>query len=680
MTRRSVVLGLLGASLICGVTYFNDAVMRQTFLVGNHMPFSIYGAVIILVLCVNPLIMRASKRLALTGREIAVILALTVSVGCIPSSAMMRILPTCLILPHRFAQTEPAWKKEQVVELAPRQMLADLGEQPDEHLSNFVQGLGTPSRNISLTDIPWSIWTRTLSFWLPLYFSMWLALIALAVVVHRQWADHEHLPYPIAHFSKSLLVRDSIGHSSIFRDRCFWIGLAAVLSVHLLNYLNAWFPDRTFRVVTQFNLSPLARLFPTLQRGGGGGMFSSYCRIYFTAVGVAYLLATDVSLSLGLAPFLFFFTAGVGAKYGFSLARGAYLRASPVRFLMFGAHLGFFMMILYTGRRAYGQILRGMFGLHTKDMVPDHTVWAARVFVFSLGLFCFQLVAVGLDWQIALAYSLLCVMFFLIMGRVIAETGLFFFQPNWYPCVILTGLFGAQALGLETLLIVFLVTTLIVTEGREALMPYVVNSLKLVDSLDIPIGRVAFWTSVALLVGVAVAVPVTLYFQYNQGANMADQWACHVAPRFAFDEVIWLKSRLAGQDRLANAGAATGFSRLLAMEPGWNLIVAALIGMTLVVAFSLCRLRFPRWPLHPVLFLVWHGYSANCFAWSFLLGWLLKVLVTRYGGIGVYNRLKPMVFGVIAGDMLGGFVPLAFGFFYYWFTGEHAPVFSITPG
>jgi hypothetical protein len=37
MTLRAVILGLAGAAAICAVTYFNDAVIRQTQLTGKHV-------------------------------------------------------------------------------------------------------------------------------------------------------------------------------------------------------------------------------------------------------------------------------------------------------------------------------------------------------------------------------------------------------------------------------------------------------------------------------------------------------------------------------------------------------------------------------------------------------------------------------------------------------------------
>ncbi|MHC4501744.1 MAG: hypothetical protein ACYTFI_00435, partial [Planctomycetota bacterium] len=56
MTIRSVILGLLGAAAVCGLTYFNDHVMNQTMLVGNNMPYSVYGGLILFLLAVNPLV------------------------------------------------------------------------------------------------------------------------------------------------------------------------------------------------------------------------------------------------------------------------------------------------------------------------------------------------------------------------------------------------------------------------------------------------------------------------------------------------------------------------------------------------------------------------------------------------------------------------------------------------
>ena len=54
MTVRAVLLGLAGAAAVCALTYMNDFILRQTFLVGNYMPISVYGGLLLFLLVVNP--------------------------------------------------------------------------------------------------------------------------------------------------------------------------------------------------------------------------------------------------------------------------------------------------------------------------------------------------------------------------------------------------------------------------------------------------------------------------------------------------------------------------------------------------------------------------------------------------------------------------------------------------
>jgi hypothetical protein len=98
-----------------------------------------------------------------------------------------------------------------------------------------------------------------------------------------------------------------------------------------------------------------------------------------------------------------------------------------------------------------------------------------------------------------------------------------------------------------------------------------------------------------------------------------------------------------------------------------------------VLAFAALRLRWAKWPLHPVLFLVWSTWAGRDMSASFLGGWMLKLLVTRYAGAGWYQRLKPLMFGLIAGELLGGLVPMGIGFVYWLKTGLPPKVFNILP-
>ena len=138
MTRRSVILGLLGAAFVCGFCFFNDWVLRQTYLVGNNMPASLYGALILAVAVLNPLL----RRWSLSGRELAVIMALTLAGASIPGGGLVRTLVPTLVMPHHLQKTSPGWRANQVVEAVPKRLLVDVSEDEDRVVGGFVQGMG----------------------------------------------------------------------------------------------------------------------------------------------------------------------------------------------------------------------------------------------------------------------------------------------------------------------------------------------------------------------------------------------------------------------------------------------------------------------------------------------------------------------------------------------------------
>ncbi len=679
MSFRAILLGLLGVAAICGLSYFNDAVLRQPLLVGNHMPISVYGSLLLFLLIVNPLLRRIGRPRPLTGAEIAVALSLTLAACCIPGAGLMRTFTTSLVLPHHYARTDPGWQEQRVLERVPPVMLAQPASNDASVVNGFIQGLGSPGHRLRLDQIPWSAWWRPLAFWLPLLLLFWIGLIALSVVVHRQWADHEQLPYPLAAFVRAFLPSEGGARSPIFLNRLFWIGALVILAIHLNNYGCRWFPRHMIRVPTLLDFSPLSALFPTIRQGSYSDWPLLYAPIYFSVIAIAYFLAADVSLSLGLGGYLFAYVSGVLAGYGISIWGGG-IGPGIQHSLGFGAYLGMLLVMLYTGRRYYWQVARRAIGLRSDDDVGRTPVWAARVFLLCIALFTGALRAIGLDWLLAVCFTGGMVMLFLVMSRILAETGVFFNQPYWLPGMMITGFLGAGALGPQAVLLMALLSTVFLVDPREALMPFVVNALKLSDTQGVRIGKVALWAGAAVIVGLAVAVPVTLYFQYDRGVNMSDAWSTAIVPRAAFDETVRVIQRLRAQDVLETSEALHGWQRLAHASPMKSAVIPAAAGLGLILLTTAARLRFPRWPLHPVMFLMWFTtYAGWAFCPSLLIGWLIKTLVTRYGGAAGYQRIKPLMFGAIAGDMLGGVVPIIIGFVYHFLTGEIPKPYGFMP-
>ena len=676
MTIRAVTIGLVAAALVCAFSFFNDLVMRQTFLVGNYMPISVYGGLVVFLLLVNPLLWRLSRRLALTGRELAIIVALTLAACYVPGRGLMHYFYTFLVMPHQYARTEAGWKKTGVLDMAPKRMLADVSQNESESLNGFVQGLGEGAKMMPPSRIPWYAWWRPLGFWLPLLLAFSVAMIGLALVVHRQWSDHEQMPYPIITFASALLPQEGEARGGVFRNRLFWIGLVVVLVIHANNYAYTWWPRYLVQVARVFDFRSLTRLIPPFQGRDWALMNPT---LYFTAIGFAFFLATDVSLSLGLAAYVYTFILGLLAGYGIALEGGGFLSLKMSTFLYGGAYFGMFLILLYTGRHYYTSVLRRCVFLPARDDVEPQAIWGARVFLIAGALFALQLVLVGLPWYLAAVYTVGAALIYTVISRIVAETGVFFIHAYHFPCVLLWGFLGSRVLGPKAMLIMFMVTSLLLIDPREAVMPFFVQALKLLDVKREKLGRTACWGTAALLLGFAVAVPVTLYWHYSLGVGKTtDGWTKNV-PRMSFDATVRVIERLDAQGNLAEAGQHTGLDWFRNLAPNKECVVAFGITLGLVLLFGAARLRFPRWPFHPVMFLILGTFQSRTLAFSFLVGCLIKVVVTKYGGASAYQRLKPLMIGVIAGDMLGGLLPMVIGAIYYACTGEPPKLFKVLP-
>ncbi|MBN2452445.1 MAG: hypothetical protein JXR77_18815 [Lentisphaeria bacterium] len=666
LTIRCVLLGLCAVLLLSAWCYFNDTVVRSGMMISSLMPVVAYGGLLAFVLLLNPLLRRLRPSFAFSNSEAGAMLALFLLACGIPGWGLVQLFPMTVMMPHHDSRTNSGLKAERVLDRVPPRMLADVREDESRALDGYVTGLAEGDRHIRFLAVPWHAWRRPFLFWGPLVVSMLIAVLGLAAVFHRQWVHHEQLPYPICVFANSLLPGPDGALSPVFRRRAFWVGFTLSFGVLLNNTLCRWFPDVFIPVRLSLDFSPLMSLVPVLVRGKGGLLFTP--RIFPAVIGLAYFVGSDVALSMWIGPYLYCLVAGVLAGYGIELRSGRMMALSLEPFLFAGGYLGVLIMVLYTGRRYYAGVFRRGVFLPANDPVPGYAVLGARLFLGGILLFMFQLVQVGLDWPLTLLYTGLALMIYIAVSRIIAETGAFHVGTFVYPGVMLWGLFGEAALGPETLVIMFLVSTVLLAAPGWCLMPFAVQALKLGELSGNRMSPLLLWGGAAVLLSLCVAVPATIYLQYDRGAPTVG-WP-RSSSRYPLENTLEIVQKLKAQDRLENAGTRRGLARLLQMAPGVPHLTAFAIALGLAVAVAFGRLRFARWPLHPVIFLFFGGYQGMLMAFSFGVGWVLKATVNKYGGAHAYQALKPAMIGLIAGDMLGEFLPMVVGVTAWLITGQ----------
>jgi hypothetical protein len=73
-------------------------------------------------------------------------------------------------------------------------------------------------------------------------------------------------------------------------------------------------------------------------------------------------------------------------------------------------------------------------------------------------------------------------------------------------------------------------------------------------------------------------------------------------------------------------------------------------GAVLVLATGFLRLRFPRFPLHPLPLVLIGSWLMSRYWSSFLVGWAIKKVILKIGGSRLFEKARPFFTGVIVGQ------------------------------
>jgi hypothetical protein len=656
MTIRAIILGCLGAAIIGGFGYLHGSVLHLGGLVGNHLPPSVFGGLVLVVMAANPLLRRLSRRAPLRPAELAVALSLTL-VGCaVPGGGLMQTFTTMQVVPIRRSQQEP-WLRHLPTDYIPPQMLLSARRDELGPVRDFVNGLrGVGEPWIGLGDVPWNRWRRSLTTWLPIVVLLAVGAVCLAIVVHRQWSSHERLRYPIAEIAYALIDQPAPGAwPAVFRSRGFWLAAGAVFVVRVINGIHAYWPESIHIPLDfpQFTVV-LSRHgdMDLVRYGPWHNLFLFHPRIWPVVVGVAFFLATDVSLSVGLATGVHVVWFALLARSGVDMSGTQYSGAVDA-WLRAGAWVGLTLLVIYVGRSYYGRLLRRAVGLGRGEEAEGHAVWAMRIgLLASAALAAYLHLAVGLDPLLAALGVVLFGVIYLGMSRLNAEAGLIMSLPYWQPAAVLFGLFGAVALGANHAAILIMLSIMLAVGARAALMPFVVNGLKITERAQVRPERIG-WAGIGVYTAVVgLAVVVVLWANYNFGMDHTSGWINQIIPNKAFGAMAQVAAEAEESGRLEASLRLGTWERLRAMQPDRRFVAAFSAGLGLVLLLSFLRLRLPWWPLHPVLLLVGGTFPCDTMGHSFLLGCLIKVVVTRLGGAEMYRKAKPVMMGIIVADLV----------------------------
>lgn len=537
-----------------------------------------------------------------------------------------------------------------------------------------------------LKAVPWKAWWPVLRLWVGVAMLIALASVCLALIVHPQWSRSEQLPYPLTRLVLALIDRGDDpalaaagGGQPVFRQKLFWIGAAAVLVLHLLNGLHAWYPQFFLWIPLSYNFRPLVNVWPALgQVWGWGSVFTP--TIFISVVAFAFFVRTDVSLSVGISQVTWVLTAATLLTWGIPMQNDqSQSHAGPL--FRAGAYVGTAIMILYFGRNYYASLAMEALGLRSAAPQRRAAVWAARLLVVCLvGAAGLLYRYAGLEWWLGLLLVGLVLLMLLVLARITAESGLFYIQPNWLPATLLVPLFGLEGLGATTFVLLVMASVVLAGDPRESIMAYLVNALNMADrSGRISPPRAARWQALVVVLSGIVAAVATLLVVYHYGITILDGWAHTGLPAQTFNRITHELTLAWTGQTLPQAVHVRGLEHWWQMTPDGRSLFIIALGIGLTLTFAWASLRIPRWPIHPVIFTVIGTTPVERLAWSFLIGWAIKTTAIRLGGERLYVRMIPLMIGLIAGEVTAALLWQIAGISRYLITGIAPPRYAILP-
>jgi hypothetical protein len=261
VTPRVVVLCLGLAVLLGYIIPIIDYKIFNTFLGATHLPPGAVGALLVLVLVVNPLLRVVSKKLTLSRNE-----ALTVYITClfsslVPGHGAENLIVPVLMAPFYYATPENGWLGPLQAHLKPW-LTPALDPQTGLYNKAVIEGWYVGLRPGE--SIPWGAWLVPLLAWSTVIIAVYMMLGCLGVMLRAQWAEHEALAFPLLRLP--LTMTEDLDHQDqygvlgrFFRNPLMWCGFGIAVFIQALRGLHLYFADVP-NFPLELNLNALFRM------------------------------------------------------------------------------------------------------------------------------------------------------------------------------------------------------------------------------------------------------------------------------------------------------------------------------------------------------------------------------------------------------------------------------------
>jgi len=531
-------------------------------------------------------------------------IVLTCTIPIIGFGGLRFLMPGMGFFPY-FSETQPQWSR----------YLPLLSHLPILHDAEAINALYRGQ-----SGVPWQAWTVPILFWslyLMLLTGTW---IGVAAVLHRIWTRQERLTFPIT----VLPLQLTDPQDDLLRRPLFWLGFAIPAVMQSLLALRDWYPAipavqlKASYIKLPIFQSPPWNAFPDFPLG-----------FYPMAIGLAYFVPSSISFSCWFFWLVTRLLYVAGAALGLEVGDTAAARFPYKEEQAAGAWIAFAMMVSWGARLHWKSLVR--------QLTPDEMRTVRLLGLLALGciLMCaLMMMLTGIPPLFALMIIGVYVAYVLSGARIRAEAGgQWTFAPaTWTPHRVANAMLGTQNLS-DRAIVAGGYFDLVHVDIRAQSLPYLMEGLKIADSVGLRWRTVLAWVAIGTVTALAVGWWSSLSYFYELGAATAKSNAY----------AMW-KVQYGMQQMHSLASSPTGWDK--------NGVLAACIGGVFTLLLASLRMRLNSFPLHPVGYVMANTFTMSAFFLPFLIAWTAKVLVQRFGGSKGYRRSLPFFVGVTLGDIV----------------------------
>lgn len=627
LTKRAILLGLVCVAGEAALTPCADFLLQGTHVASSHLPMLPLLTFAFLIVIVNSALVKLTPRWRFSQGELYVVYIMMLVGALIPSFGMTMYLIPSISGTNYFATPENGWASTFYQHIKPWMVPFDpqsRSQTAQLAMKQFYEGIPASK------PIPWGVWVRPLAAWSAFAFCLFFVWTCLSTILRKQWVDNEKLTFPLVQLPTEMARQGDgscWGGNPFFRSKMMWLGFCIPAILHSFSALHMYLPNVPNLELTVY----LHRFLPP--PWGGGGLFIIF--VYFSVIGFSFLISSEVSFSLWAFYFLFklfeAITIFLGMEHRFTQN---YAVVECEAYQMFGAFLVFFGYMVYLSRRQLADVVGK--ALHGTKGIDDHneslsyrTAFFGLIFgtIFLAG-WCWL---AGMSFLLALGSLLFFYLIAVCLTRFIAEGGILFVQAPFAPTDVIAGVSGIGAVGPASITVLSFVERIFMTQQRGMLMPSLLDSMKLSDDARLNRRRLAYAMAASIFVAAVVSYITLIYIGYRKGGAMnLNSWLSCSMPSWQ----------------------AEGLKQAIVLPRPRDLTNApfAVVGAAVMLFLVYMRSAFAWWPLHPIGYIMGASSPMVNLWFSIFVGWLLKTLILRYGGMKGFVRARPFCLGLVLGE------------------------------